>query len=354
MELNNFRIIKNNPITINDKFILECGSHYVFDELTIEKKGTLNLQSNEESDLWWNKQLNKWVIIETIGNLYLKGKINAIDLPFPGKEEIIIEDSIVFSFQDFKEYAETTSTGKEIFKLEHHYKFNKGGNGGRATSGPDIENHPLPIPQGAEGTIFYGGGGGGGVGFVHAYVDNGMRDYNVAGGGAKQNFGGEPGVGTISDINGLLHPSYGGKGGNGGLTPKKGVGGLIVIICHGTIFCQGGIVNIYGANGCDGINGDPSGYVPALLSYPPNGAGGGGAGSPGLPGGKLYLFASKIEGDLKVDSHGGFGGKKGIKGSDKYTGGFIDYGASDATEAENGQSGAKWINGDMKQHWVKL
>ncbi len=312
----------DDPTPSEGRLDINSGTHSIFNSLTIKDKGVLNIVDKPE---WWTKK-NKWVILEIKHDLILSGEIRVLDWRFPRLPLVDVSESIEYDADDFKPgYA---------FKPDRIYEFSIGGHGGYGADG--ILPNPAEIKggQGAPGTIFYGGGGGGGVGIIQVPG----QKVNTPGSNAVGNVAGPAGTGTFS-YNGMLCSGQGGNGGGGGLTPDHGVGGLLIIICHGELKWLGGTIQAFGRWGNDGLQGENSTHIqpPGGLIYLLNGAGGGGAGSPGLPGGTVYCCSKKISGKENIVVTGGAPGGGKPKGKTILLGTY----AGDGSDGIPGQDGKK-------------
>ncbi len=336
--MSNFETIHGDNLIITKKEeILNSGYHYCLKNLTISDGASLCILP-KKGEKWWVKD-KKWTIIEIRNDLRLDGEIFVNDWSIPTEKDLTkFSDGLSLSVDDYFQVNNSDELKLDPIKLEFCYEFYNGGKGGNGTDGitPNVFSTCFG-GRGAKGTLKYGGGGGGGVGFVEYQNRRG----NEPGGDAIEYKAGAGGNGVMG------HGSFSaGNGGEGGFTGDYGVGGLLVVICFGRIICDGKKIDVSGRKGVDGKEGHDSTVTPTNVILL-NGAGGGGAGSSGLPGGKVYIFhRNKIEGDLNVITNGG------NKGLGKHPGNAILLRPGEPYfrgEAQSGGDGKDGKNGEYVQ-----
>jgi hypothetical protein len=304
---------------------LRRGFHYVFGNLTIKQGGLLRIY---EGNSWWLSP-RKWAIIEVMNHFSSDGLILASNWETPFCETVNANDKIQINGRSFP--------------LDYKYNFGAGGDGGNGACGTyDRYAQPLSAAKSSKGTLYYGGSGGGGFGYIDAYPGGLHREiYCVAGTDASGRNVGAGGPGLIQEPrDGRRIPTKGGDGGLGGETPKKGVGGLLALICHGSIFFgEKGIINIQGTEGNPGFPGTNSTPVNIV-----GGGGGGGGGSAGLPGGKVYVFYKDQEVDFYIQLERAKGGKGGSQGHGYVLGRL----------AEDGKDGKDGLPGEFQRIFIDL
>lgn len=287
------------------------GKRYLFNRLTIPTGSVLEIISEPEDhpEINWWEDSKKWAILEVFGDFIIEGKLVVNNWKRP-------------KMMNSLEVDEKINVLGEILSHSMIYRFGMCGSGGNGGS-----FFTVPVATGGIGDTEFGGGGGGGFGWTH--VDH--HAHCIAAPPVVGRMGGPGAPGTVALPGMPNYPMCGGKGGDGALTPDKGVGGLLIIICHGKMVLNGQIL-INGTGGVAGSHGDPSNPNYEVAGAWINGGhGGGGGGSAALPGGKLYLYSKnqvdfeKIITDKSVGGIGGNGGSNinvgepglnGIKGDD--------------------------------------
>lgn len=301
MEKYQKKVFPDVVISKDQKFELESGTHAQFESLNLMKGGTIIVKSQDN----WYKSNCKWFIIEVKNDFYFEGSIIAKDWTNPKVKEFLVEDTIMKEF-DIK----ILSDDEKCVSVSHKYIFNNGGKGGNGSSGrsDSVGGSYVPGGLGGNGDFLYGGGGG--VGFQE---NSTSEQHNSSGYNGEILNGGAGGGG-----NNHWGPVHGGKGGDGGINSNVGIGGLVLIICHGNLYLNNELMDVSGSKGGNGNKGNESMVnTPGGNPEPvPCGAGGGGGGAAGTPGGKICIRAKNIfnKEKFQVNIRGGEGGEGGKEG----------------------------------------
>jgi len=317
----NMTINKDNE----NKIKVMSGTHSIFESLTIEKGCVLNVTSQKK---WWD-YTHKWAIIEVMGDLNIEGSILANDWIIPDRNYNIVSDTIYIRLANNQ-----VPDKNPILVANYAYDFSAtGGDGGATIPGWTTILSKIRQAQGAKGSYFYGGGGGGG----HCQDNSGG---NSDGANAEKWKGGLGRVAESNDVD-----RTGGNGGDGGLN-INGVGGLLIILCHGSInLGDNAIIDVSGKKGEDGHDGQNAPNTSKRA-----GGGGGGGAAPGRPGGELFLSFQKINRinfDDFIRINGGDPGQIGIGGTAYQSLLHLDsMKAADGQPSTKGKDGVLYYNGE--------